>query len=140
MSHICPHCKQNVDMFEGIFDEYIWYHTHCYHLIKSKRKDKLQKKVEGKTITLEEAEELAELTTIVQNTKKYINTPSITSKEIFSESKPRLFDRSVGLERLDQHKQELQKHKRLEAARSDKIEKISPKKNKMFETIRDAKH
>ena len=65
MSHICPHCEQTVDEFEGIVDEFIWYHTHCYYLIKSKRVGKLQNKLDGKTITLDEAEELAELATNV---------------------------------------------------------------------------
>lgn len=139
MSKVCVHCKRSVDELEGIVDEFMCYHTHCYYLVKSKRMNKLQNKLEGKTIILEEAEELAEITTILTNLKKFVDAPSTTTKQIFGASEPRFFGKSNGMRKLDQHIQELKKHKKLEATRADKPKQLPHKTNKVFQ-IGNEKH
>lgn len=140
MSQICQHCKRTVDEFEGIVDEFIWYHMHCYFFIKTKRKNKLQNKFDGKTIILEEAEELSELNVILLNVKKFINAPTITTGQVFGATNPRVFGKSEGMLALDQHIDELKKHKEIEAARTDKPEQLPHGKNKVFEIMSNTKH
>lgn len=140
MSEICVHCRKPVDFFEGIIDEFLWYHTHCYYLLKSKKADKLQKKFNGNTITLNEAEELAELMIILPNVKKFVDAPTITTSQVFNHEKPIFFGKSEGMHRLDQHIIELKKHKAMEAARTAEQKKLPPKTNQVSGFIKNGKH
>lgn len=140
MTEVCGHCRRVVDQFEGIVDEFIWYHTQCYYLITKKRVDKLQKKCKGGTITLSEAEELSELLVIISNVKKTLHEPTITMSEILDRKNPRIFGESVGLQKLSQDIIKLKKHKELEASRADEPIKLPPTKNKVFGIIGNEKH
>ena len=140
MIEICGHCRRTVDPFEGIVDEFIWYHTQCYYLIKKKRSDKLENKFKGGTITLSEAEELSELVTILSNVKKALHEPIITMDEILDQTNPRIFGESIGLQKSNQHITDLKKHKALEVLRADEPKKLPLDKKHVFEIIGNEKH
>lgn len=110
MSSICKHCRRVVDEFEGLVEESVWYHTECYYYILKTKVEKLQKKLDFKTITLDEAEELTDLNLVLSNVKKVIATPTIKQRDIFNQKKPVFFGESVGMQNLNDHKQDLEKH------------------------------
>lgn len=132
MSKICGHCRRTVDPFEGIIDEFIWYHAHCYYLITKKRVDKLQSKFKGGTITLNEAEELSELDDILSNVKKTLHEPIIPMDDILGQNTPNLFGKSDGIKKLNQSVQELRKHRELEEGRTDEPKKLPSNKKHVF--------
>lgn len=140
MTEICVYCRKPVDHFEGIVDEFLWYHTHCYYLVKSKKADKLQKKFNGNTITLNEAEELSDLMVILPNVKKFVDAPTITTDQIFNQGNPRILGKSEGLQLVNQHIVKLKKHKAMEAARTTEQNKLPPKTNPVFKLIGNEKH
>jgi len=135
----CAHCRQFVDPGEGVVDEYIWYHTRCYYLVKSKRSDVLKKKFKGGTITLDEAEELVDLEIILPNVSKFLREPEIRLGRILGQNPPVVFGRSKGLEMIDKHITELKKHRELEAARTDEQKKLPAPKNRLLEIADNAK-
>jgi len=139
MSAICGHCKRSVDEFEGIVDEFIWYHDHCYYLIKSKRMDVLQKKFDGGTITLNQAEELSELIMIVRNVKKHLHAPKITRDQIFNTGRPKLFGKSDGLSLVNEHIIKLKNFEAMEAKRSGE-QNLLEKPNPLSQLLANGKH
>lgn len=140
MSKICGHCRRTVDQFEGIVDEFIWYHSHCYYLITKKRVDKLQGKFKGGTITLNEAEELSELDSILANVKKTLHEPIISMDEILGQNTPNIFGESDGIKKLNQSIKKLRKHNELDAGATGKPNRLSSNKKPVFGISNNDKH
>lgn len=57
----CSYCRRMIPIIDAIIEFGKYYHPRCYYQKESIRAERLEKKVQAKTITLDEAEELKEL-------------------------------------------------------------------------------
>lgn len=69
-SYPCPICRALCHPFVGVFADGRWYHERCYVHHIGEEVNRLQKKVNRGTITLEEAEELRSLEPMYKNMRQ----------------------------------------------------------------------
>lgn len=83
---VCEYCHRTVDVGEATIDNGMYYHDSCYIGEVGKRIKKLDVKKHSGQLTMQEAQEMIELTTLVQNIKSSSNsniklTPKLTTPD-----------------------------------------------------------
>ncbi len=66
---ICEYCRRVVDVGEATIDNGMYYHDSCFTGEVGKRLKKLDVKKHSGQLTMQEAQEMIELTTLIQNIK-----------------------------------------------------------------------
>lgn len=117
----CGYCRSQVDFGEGLVEDGIWYHERCYYTMLKKKVEKLEKKYNRGTITLEEANDLREMAPLLLNVRKEMRRPSVSLKQIMSKDSGPVFQgKSEGLRMIEAHKRERSEYLALERARDNK--------------------
>lgn len=104
VSCVCGYCRRVVDYGEGLFDDEIWYHQRCYFTKLKKEVDKLEKKANNKSITLEEYEHLTEISCLLNNVRSSMKQPTVKLSDVLGSPQTPIFEgKSHGMKLINEH-------------------------------------